>query len=99
MSDPLEKLEREALGFRVLWMLLLVLAWKVAELLLAGVMVAQLGCRLVQGRVHPGLLSFGDSLSQYVGQLARFATFNSEEKPWPFANWPGPKAPAETDQP
>ena len=97
MSDPLQKLEREALGLRVLWMLLMVLAWKLAELVLAAVMVAQLGYRLVQGKLHPGLLHFGDSLSQYVAQLARFATFASEEKPWPFANWPAAQRPEQTE--
>jgi hypothetical protein len=39
------------------------------------------------------LLSFGDSLSQYVAQIGRFGTFNSDEKPWPFADWPTPAAP------
>ncbi|UUD64476.1 DUF4389 domain-containing protein [Pseudomonas seleniipraecipitans] len=82
----------EPIGLRIVWMLLFVLVWQVAELLLAGVVVLQLIYRLIYKAPHAGLLSFGDSLSQYLAQIGRFGTFNSESKPWPFADWPTPRA-------
>ena len=42
---------------------------------------------------YSDVVSFGDSLSQYLAQIGRFGTFNTDEKPWPFADWPTPRAP------
>lgn len=81
----------EPIGLRIVWMLLFLLVWQVAELLLAGVVLLQLICRLIYGAPNAGLLGFGDSLSQYLAQIGRFGTFNSESKPWPFADWPTPR--------
>ena len=63
------------------------------EVLLGAVVLLQLGYRLFYGAPNAGLLGFGDSLSQYLAQIGRFGTFNSDEKPWPFADWPTPQAP------
>ncbi|MES2819021.1 MAG: DUF4389 domain-containing protein [Pseudomonadota bacterium] len=91
MSDPTP--QHESLGLRILWMLLFALVWQLAELVLAGVVLLQLGYRLFYGAPGPSLLSFGDSLCQYLAQIGRFGTFNSDEKPWPFADWPIPRPP------
>lgn len=81
----------EPIGLRIVWMLLFLFVWQLAELLLAGVVLLQLIHRLVYGAPNTGLLAFGDSLSQYLAQIGRFGTFNSEAKPWPFADWPAPR--------
>lgn len=78
----------EPIGLRLVWMLLFLFVWQLAELLLAGVVLLQLVYRLIYGAPNAGLLSFGDSLSQYLAQIGRFGTFNTETKPWPFADWP-----------
>lgn len=79
---------RESILLRILWMLLFAVVWQLGELVLAAVVVLQLGYRLFYGAPSAGLLSAGDSLSQYMAQIGRFGTFNSDEKPWPFAPWP-----------
>lgn len=91
MSEP--TLQRESLGLRVIWMLVFIFVWQLAELLLGAVVLVQLGYRLFYGAPSASLLSFGDSLCQYLAQIGRFGTFNSDEKPWPFADWPTPRAP------
>jgi hypothetical protein len=93
MNQSQQKLERESILLRILWMLLFALVWQFAELLLAGVVLVQLGYRLFYGAPSAALLAFGDSLSQYLAQIGRFGTFNSDEKPWPLADWPVPQAP------
>ncbi|MGH8353343.1 MAG: DUF4389 domain-containing protein [Pseudomonas sp.] len=93
MSEPTEELQRESILLRILWMLVFVVVWQLAELLLGGVVLLQLGYRLFYGAPSGRLLAFGDSLSQYLAQIGRFGTFNSDEKPWPFADWPTPRAP------
>jgi Domain of unknown function (DUF4389) len=54
----------------------------------------QLLYRLLNGVPHEGLMTFGDSLGRYLAQIARFGSFHSELKPWPFADWPAAR-PAE----
>jgi hypothetical protein len=34
------------------------------------------------------LLAFGSSLAEYVRQIVAYLTFNTEEKPFPFGEWP-----------
>jgi hypothetical protein len=93
MSEAPKELERESILLRILWMAVFVIVWQLAELVLGGVVLLQLGYRLFYGAPSASLLGFGDSLSQYLAQIGRFGTFNSEEKPWPFADWPTPQAP------
>jgi hypothetical protein len=93
MSEAPKELERESILLRILWMAVFVIVWQLAELVLGGVVLLQLGYRLFYGAPSASLLGFGDSLSQYLAQIGRFGTFNTEEKPWPFADWPTPQAP------
>jgi len=83
----------ENLALRVLWTALFVLVWRVAELVLLAVVLVQLVYRLFKGRPHVDVMNFGDSLSQYLAQIGRFGSFHSDEKPWPFADWPTPRQP------
>ncbi|MGG5284020.1 DUF4389 domain-containing protein [Pseudomonas viridiflava] len=85
--------KNESIALRILWMLLFVIVWQVSEVVLAGVVIVQLGYRLIYGAPSGSLMNFGDSLSQFVAQIGRFGTFHSDQKPWPFADWPTPRAP------
>lgn len=93
MSDSPLKPSQESILLRVLWMVLYVLVWQVAQLLLGAVVLIQLVYRLVYGSPNLALMNFGDSLSQFMAQIGRFGTFHTEQKPWPFADWPAARAP------
>lgn len=99
MQDPKAELRREALLLRVLWMLVFIIVWQVAELVLLCLVVVQLLVRLVKGEPNRGLMDFGDSLSRYLAQIGRFASFHSDRKPWPFADWPEVRAPERDMEP
>ncbi|GAB7529494.1 DUF4389 domain-containing protein [Pseudomonas sp. 3A(2025)] len=92
MNDSKSK-SSESIVLRILWMLVFLLIWQLAEIVLAGVVLLQLGYRLFYGAPSASLMNFGDSLSQFLAQIGRFGTFHSEQKPWPFADWPTPRAP------
>lgn len=92
MTTPEKTIRRESILLRVLWMLLFLLVWQVAVPLLALLVVAQLLYRLFYGAPSGLFMSFGDSLSQYLAQIGRFAVFNTDEKPWPVADWPTARA-------
>lgn len=90
--------ERQSLLMRALWMLVFFFVWQLAEVVLLVVVVAQLVMRLLNGQANDSLRGFGDSLSQYVAQIGRFATFNTDRKPWPMSDWPVPR-PADIETP
>src|SRR5690606_3849983 len=69
---------------RLIYTLLFALAWQVVELLLAVILVLQIGFRLFSGKPSVELAGFGNSLSQYAWQMGRYVTGASEVKPWPF---------------
>lgn len=43
---------------------------------------------LIGSAPNTRLLAFGRSLGSYVQQIVHFQTFNTEEKPFPFSDWP-----------
>ena len=88
MSKAEKTIRRESLVLRIVWMLLFLLVWQIAVPLLAIIVVAQLLYRLFFGAPTAHFMRFGDSLSQYLAQMGRFAVFNTDAKPWPVADWP-----------
>jgi hypothetical protein len=93
MSDGNQQLQRESILLRILWMVIFSVVWQLATMLLGAIVVLQLVYRLFYGAPNAGMLGFGDSISQYLAQIGRFGTFNTDEKPWPFADWPTAQAP------
>ena len=93
MNDTKNAPKYESIVLRVFWMLVFLLVWQVAQLVLGGLVLVQLIYRLVYGAPNAGLMNFGDSLGLYLAQIGRFGSFHTEQKPWPFADWPAPRAP------
>ena len=93
MNESPKQAETESIVLRILWMLVFVLVWQVAATLLGCVVLVQLVYRLFYGAPSASLMNFGDSLSQFLAQIGRFGSFHSDQKPWPFADWPTPRAP------
>ncbi|MCQ4310720.1 DUF4389 domain-containing protein [Stutzerimonas sp. VN223-3] len=91
MSTLQSGADRESLILRAIWMLVFFFVWQLAELVLLVVVVAQLVLRAVNGKANESLQGLGDSLSQYVAQIGRFGTFNTDRKPWPMSDWPKPR--------
>lgn len=92
MTTPEKTIRRESIVLRVLWMLLFLLVWQIAVPLLGILVVAQLLYRLFYGVPSLHFMSLGDSISQYLAQMGRFAVFSTDEKPWPVADWPKARA-------
>lgn len=88
MSDLNRRMRGESTVLRVLWMLLFFVVWQLAEVALWVIALIQLVRHAITGTPCNRLREFGDSLSRYAQQIARFMTYASEEKPWPMAAWP-----------
>ena len=86
-----QRLTRRDIWVRAIFMVIFVIAYSIAELILAVVVLAQFFIVLFTGQANRNLLLFGSNLSAYVFQVFRFQTFNSETQPFPFADWPREK--------
>jgi hypothetical protein len=76
---------------RLVFMLLFAIILYVAMLLMWVLVALQFLFSLVTGRDNIQLRGFGEALSIFIYQMLRFLTYNSEEKPFPFADWPQPE--------
>ncbi|MCV6603689.1 MAG: DUF4389 domain-containing protein [Porticoccaceae bacterium] len=73
---------------RLLFMVFALICLWVARIILWVVVVFQFLLVLIAGHDNDNLRNFGQGLSKWVYQCLLFLTFNSEEKPFPFNEWP-----------
>ncbi len=85
-SDP-------SLGTRILSMLVLGLAYSLAETVLIVLVIGQVLVRLVTGAGSEPLRRVGRQLADYLYRIFLYLTFNSDYRPFPFAAWEDLNAP------
>lgn len=73
---------------RGVFMILFGILYSLAGTVLFVVAVLQFILVLLGSAPNTRLLTFGRSLGSYVQQIVNFQTFNTEEKPFPFSDWP-----------
>jgi hypothetical protein len=78
-----ESLKDGGSWLRLLFMVLFSVIYSVAE-----VVVFQFLCVLLTGNRNDKALSLGAQLSTFIYQVLRYLTYNSDERPYPFADWP-----------
>jgi len=89
MSDETrQNITRRGIWLRLVYMIVLAIAFNVAELVTFVVVVFQFLTSLFTGRPNDRLTRFGQNLARYLQQIIVFLTFATEEKPFPFAPWP-----------
>lgn len=76
---------------RILYMLLFVLAYSVAEFVLMAIAIVQVLFKLITGDINDNLTILGKQTALYVYDVMLFLTFNTEKKPFPFSAWPDGK--------
>ena len=75
-------------GIRLLFVIFFAGVYTVAEFVIAALVVIQFGFKLITGETNEKLQSFSKPLNKYVYAILQFVTFNEDEKPFPFADWP-----------
>ena len=78
------------LPMRVLLMLLMCIGFHITAWVLVVVALVQLISQLTAGEPNARLKAFGHSAGRYLGQIAAFVTFATEDAPCPFTDWPAP---------
>jgi hypothetical protein len=73
---------------RLLFMLVFAAVLQIASIIMWVLVIAQFIFSLITGEDNLQLRKFGHSLSVYIFDTLKFLTYASEEKPFPFADWP-----------
>ncbi len=84
-----ENLKSRSTWLRLLFMILFIALWTISRVVVLAVVVLQFFWVLFSGETNARLGAFGQSLATYSYQIVMYLTFNTEEQPFPFSDWPG----------
>lgn len=73
---------------RLIFMLIFAAVLQLASIVMWALVIAQFIFSLITGEDNINLRRFGHNLSIYIFDTLKFLTYASEEKPFPFADWP-----------
>ena len=73
---------------RILYLILFYLIYRVTDLVLLLVMLVQTILNIFSGEPSASIKLFGKSLGVYLLQISEFLSYASDEKPFPFSDWP-----------
>lgn len=79
---------------RFVYLVVFGVAFYLSILLTFATSIFQFLAKLFSGSHFAGLSEFGDNLASYQSQVTRYLTFASDDKPFPFAPFPGNKLPS-----
>ncbi len=87
-NDVKQNLKSQSTWLRALYMILYIIFSRVAEIVLAAVVLFQFLLKLFTGETNDRLLKLGQGISTYLYQIFQYLSFNSEYHPYPFGAWP-----------
>ncbi|AQQ68227.1 glucose-1-phosphate thymidylyltransferase [Microbulbifer agarilyticus] len=73
---------------RLIYMVLFAVLLEIAGFVMLAVVIAQFLFAIVSGKANDNLRRLGDQISSYIYQTLQFLIYNTEEKPFPFSEWP-----------
>ncbi|MFC6632356.1 DUF4389 domain-containing protein [Microbulbifer taiwanensis] len=73
---------------RLLYMVLFAFLLEIAGFVMLAVVALQFLFAIFTGRANDNLRRLGDQIASYFYQTLQFLIYNTEEKPFPFAEWP-----------
>lgn len=91
MSDSQQQEKIAGQLIRLVFMVVFAALLQLAIMILWPVVILQFGFALITGSDNEALREFGKSLSAFVRQTMDYLTYNTEEKPFPFQDWPSDK--------
>ena len=87
-----QNLKSRSTWVRLAFMILFAVIFYISMFVLFAVAIIQFLAKLLTGEANERLLRFGEGLSRFIYQTGQFMTFNTEEMPFPFSDWPTPES-------
>lgn len=73
---------------RLVFMVLFVILLEIAGVVILATIVLQFLFAIITGSPNDNLRQLGSQIASYIYQTLQFLIYNTEEKPFPFAEWP-----------
>lgn len=92
MDDNFKKnLLSESVWLRAFYMIIFYFVSSAVTMILLAIVAIQFLFALITGSPNSNLVNFTNGATEYIFQIYRFLTFNSDIKPFPFTRWPTSK--------
>ena len=89
MSDDYKhNIKEHSAWMRGLYIVLFTVIYSVAEIVIVLVVLLQFLSVLLTSRTNDKLLSLGMNLSTFIYQILSYVTFNSDDRPFPYSDFP-----------
>lgn len=89
MDDKLKNnISDESIWLRGVFIMIFGMIYYIAKIVVFAVVIMQFFVVLINGDKNQKLLHLGDGLSHFIFQILQYITFNSDDKPFPFSDWP-----------
>lgn len=90
MDQQLKKrLTKQSKWIRGLNMLLFLFILWIVKIFIEAIAILQFILVLFTDQPNSRMSEFGEHLSRYIEQIFKYLSYNTEERPYPFAPWPG----------
>lgn len=83
-----EDAQPESIWIRGMLMFVFLILFGLAETLLCAMTVIQFLWTAITGKPNVALVDFGDAMAEWLSQVARFQTMKSDDRPFPWGDWP-----------
>ncbi|KFI23236.1 DUF4389 domain-containing protein [Nitrosococcus oceani] len=90
-SNFTQNLKSSAFWKRFLFMMLFAVAYTLAEFAVWAAVIFLIFYNLITGGSNERAVTFGRQVSAYIYHLLLYLTYNTEERPFPFTDWPRPE--------
>lgn len=89
----MDKTLKENLSSREIWqrggfILIFAICYSISKVVVAAIVIFQFLSLLITRKANMRLADFSQGLSAYIYHLLQYMMSNSDEKPFPFADWP-----------
>ncbi|HEY8570473.1 DUF4389 domain-containing protein [Microbulbifer sp.] len=73
---------------RLVFMVLFAILLEVAGVVMLATIILQFFFAIITGGPNDNLRQLGNQIASYIYQTLQFLIYNTEEKPFPFSEWP-----------
>lgn len=87
-NELLERVQQKDKWMRGLFMALFLIVLWILKILFFAIILLQFVIVLLTDKYNENLHTFSKALSTYAYQIYLFLTYNSDDKPFPFGDWP-----------
>ena len=98
-QETKDNVTKKSTWLRFIYMILFAIVFNIAEVVIVVIVFVQFITKLFTGDVHERLQELGDSIAQYIADIVRYLTFQTEQAPFPFKVWPQGHAPERSQAP